>query len=67
MTDNDDIIRVIDDDGGPTAASTAAWKVAVIDDDPAVHEGTRFALTIIACMGKASRSCLPILPRKAAR
>ncbi len=44
MTDNDDIIRVIDDDGGPTAASTAAWKVAVIDDDPAVHEGTRFAL-----------------------
>jgi signal transduction histidine kinase/CheY-like chemotaxis protein len=42
---NDDFIRVIDDGGGtPAAAPEAVWKVAVIDDDPAVHEGTRFAL-----------------------
>src|SRR5256885_2531963 len=44
MTD-DDLIRVIDDvEATPTAAPLPAWKIAVIDDDPAVHEGTRFAL-----------------------
>src|SRR5262245_64609432 len=42
---NDDFIRVIDDEGGPPPAPPeTVWKVAVIDDDPAVHEGTRFAL-----------------------
>src|SRR5512145_1895401 len=42
---NDDFIRVIDDEGGPPPPPPeAVWKVAVIDDDPAVHEGTRFAL-----------------------
>ena len=45
MTNDNDFIRVIDDDGAsPPAAPEAVWKVAVIDDDPAVHEGTRFAL-----------------------
>ena len=45
MTDENDFIQVIDDDA--TALDEAplpAWKVAVIDDDPAVHDGTRFAL-----------------------
>jgi signal transduction histidine kinase/CheY-like chemotaxis protein len=40
---SDDIIRVIED-SGPADLPQAAWKIAVIDDDPAVHEGTRFAL-----------------------
>jgi signal transduction histidine kinase len=40
---SDDVIRVIDDIG-PEPAPSPAWKVAVIDDDPAVHEGTRFAV-----------------------
>src|ERR1700675_3279446 len=45
MTDEQDIMRVIDDAGGPAVAEAGpAWKVAVIDDDAAVHEGTRFAL-----------------------
>ena len=45
MTDEQDIMRVIDDAGAPADAEPApAWKVAVIDDDAAVHEGTRFAL-----------------------
>ncbi len=45
MTDENDFIRVIDDAGAaPDDLPYAAWKVAVIDDDPAVHEGTRFAL-----------------------
>jgi CheY-like chemotaxis protein len=40
---SDDVIRVIDDIG-PEPEPSPAWKVAVIDDDPAVHEGTRFAV-----------------------
>jgi signal transduction histidine kinase len=45
MTDEHDIIRVIEDDEAPPLDQVAlAWKVAVIDDDAAVHEGTRFAL-----------------------
>jgi signal transduction histidine kinase len=44
MTDEPDIMRVIDDDAPAVAAAGPAWKVAVIDDDAAVHEGTRFAL-----------------------
>jgi signal transduction histidine kinase/response regulator of citrate/malate metabolism len=43
MTD-DDIMRVIDDTAAPDDEAPPAWKVAVIDDDAAVHEGTRFAL-----------------------
>ncbi|HEY4406143.1 MAG TPA: histidine kinase, partial [Xanthobacteraceae bacterium] len=45
MTDEQDIMRVIDDAGAPAGEEAGpAWKVAVIDDDAAVHEGTRFAL-----------------------
>jgi signal transduction histidine kinase/DNA-binding response OmpR family regulator len=46
MTDDNDFLRVIDDDeaGAASEQTLPAWKVAVIDDDPAVHEGTRFAL-----------------------
>ncbi len=44
MNDEQDIMRVIDDAGTPAAEPAAAWKIAVIDDDDAVHEGTRFAL-----------------------
>src|SRR5262245_23207682 len=41
---NDDFIQVIEDDGPPPGPPETVWTVAVIDDDPAVHEGTRFAL-----------------------
>src|ERR1700736_3892831 len=44
MTDEQDIMRVIDDAAPAVEAAGPAWKVAVIDDDTAVHEGTRFAL-----------------------
>jgi signal transduction histidine kinase/DNA-binding NarL/FixJ family response regulator len=44
MTNDNDFIRIIDDGTPQTAAPTAVWKVAIIDDDEAVHEGTRFAL-----------------------
>ena len=45
MTDDNDLMRVIEDaDAAAPDQPLPAWKVAVIDDDPAVHEGTRFAL-----------------------
>jgi signal transduction histidine kinase len=46
MADQDDVLQLIEDSGRLPEASTARkWKVAVIDDDHAVHEGTRFALS----------------------
>src|SRR5499433_912875 len=44
MNDDNDLIRVIEDSRPAAEQPSAAWKVAIIDDDPAVHEGTRFAL-----------------------
>jgi signal transduction histidine kinase len=45
MSDEQDMMRVIDDAGAPAVDEAgSAWKIAVIDDDAAVHEGTRFAL-----------------------
>ena len=46
MADQDDVLQLIEDEARPQAAHGARkWKVAVIDDDAAVHEGTRFALS----------------------
>src|ERR1700743_2217744 len=46
MAEQDDVLHLIDDTGTTPEASTARkGKVAVIDDDQAVHEGTRFALS----------------------
>ncbi len=43
---DDDIVHLIDDPGDePPPAESPRWKVAVIDDEPAVHDGTRFALS----------------------
>jgi signal transduction histidine kinase/DNA-binding NarL/FixJ family response regulator len=46
MAEQDDVLHLIDDSGTAPVTSTARrWKIAVIDDDQAVHEGTRFALS----------------------
>jgi signal transduction histidine kinase len=46
MAEQDDVLHLIDDSGTVPEVSTARkWKIAVIDDDHAVHEGTRFALS----------------------
>ncbi len=53
MAEQDDVLHLIDDTGAAPEASTARkWKVAVIDDDPAVHEGTRFALSDYSLHGQ---------------
>jgi signal transduction histidine kinase/CheY-like chemotaxis protein len=42
---DDDIVEFVDDnDGKPRAEQSRRWKIAVIDDEPAVHDGTRYAL-----------------------
>jgi len=53
MADPDDVIHLIDDsEAGPETSSARKWKVAVIDDDQAVHEGTRFALSDYSLNGQ---------------
>jgi signal transduction histidine kinase/CheY-like chemotaxis protein len=53
MAEPDDIVHLIDDTGIRTpAAEGPRWKIAVIDDEPAVHDGTRFALSDYALNGQ---------------
>lgn len=42
---DDDVIRVLEDEPDLPAADGHRWKVAIIDDDAAVHSGTRYALS----------------------
>jgi signal transduction histidine kinase/DNA-binding NarL/FixJ family response regulator len=54
MADQDDVLHLIEDSGSVPEASTARrWKIAVIDDDQAVHEGTRFALSDYTLNGQS--------------
>ncbi len=54
MTEDEDLFQLVDDE--PAAgASGKAWTVAVIDDDAAVHEGTRFALYDYSLQGQGLR------------
>src|SRR5437763_6812368 len=41
----DDIAKLIEGPSDKPAEQGPRWKVAVIDDEPAVHDGTRFALS----------------------
>lgn len=41
---DDDWLELIPDEAAEAPARAGAWTIAVIDDDPAVHEGTRYAL-----------------------
>ncbi len=52
MTDDNEFIQLIEEDGLPPPVQQTTWKVAVIDDDPAVHEGTRFALYDYSLLGQ---------------
>ena len=54
MAEPDDVLHLIDDTGSDPEVSTARkWKIAVIDDDQAVHEGTRFALSDYSLNGQS--------------
>ena len=53
MAELDDVLDLIDDTATIQEDSSARkWKVAVIDDDPAVHDGTRFALSDYSLNGQ---------------
>lgn len=63
MTQSDFIVLVDDGPSHQPAAAALRWKVAVIDDDPAVHSGTRFALQDYQLHGRR----LELLPAHSAR
>lgn len=42
--DNDDFMDFVEEDAAPKAEPLRKWRVAIIDDDEAVHEATRYAL-----------------------
>jgi hypothetical protein len=43
MATDDDFVTIVEDEQGESAEAAAPrWKVAIIDDDQAVHDGTRF-------------------------
>src|SRR5580692_8400058 len=53
MAEQDDVLHLIDDTGtAPETTTARKWKVAVIDDDQAVHDGTRFALSDYSLNGQ---------------
>jgi signal transduction histidine kinase len=53
MAEQDDVLHLIDDAGAdPEVPGARKWKIAVIDDDQAVHEGTRFALSDYSLNGQ---------------
>jgi signal transduction histidine kinase len=53
MAEPDDVLHLIDDIGAvEDDRSIRKWKIAVIDDDHAVHEGTRFALSDYSLNGQ---------------
>jgi signal transduction histidine kinase len=54
MADQDDVLTLIEDAGETSQDSGGRkWKIAVIDDDHAVHEGTRFALSDYSLNGQS--------------
>ena len=57
MAGDDDMLQLVDDDEPPLSSreDARAWIIAVIDDDPAVHEGTRFALYDYSLNGQSLR------------
>src|SRR5215212_11165674 len=56
MMGDEDLLHFIDDVAlAPALVEARPWTVAVIDDDQAVHEGTRFALYDYALNGQGLR------------
>jgi signal transduction histidine kinase len=53
MASDDDFVTIVEDEReDSTEAAAPRWKIAVIDDDQAVHDGTRFALYDYALNGQ---------------
>ncbi|GAB6844355.1 signal transduction histidine kinase/CheY-like chemotaxis protein [Methylorubrum rhodinum] len=42
---DDDLLELMPDEAPPSGPRAGTWTIALVDDDPAVHEGTRYALS----------------------
>ena len=63
---SDDVLQLLDDEPAvPAAGSAKPWTILIVDDDDAVHEGTRFALYNYALTAAALGSSPPIRRRRA--
>jgi len=51
-TDGDVLVLLDDEPAEPAGTPASRWKVAIIDDDAAVHDGTRFALDDYSLHGR---------------
>ena len=49
---DDDFLDLISDEAEEAPPRAGPWTIAVVDDDPAVHEGTRYALAGYALEGR---------------
>ncbi|RAI43485.1 ATP-binding response regulator [Rhodoplanes roseus] len=52
MADTDDIVDILEDGDEAPVETGPRWKIMVIDDEPAVHDGTRFALADYSLNGQ---------------
>ena len=52
MADEAEFLDLIDDEPAPSRPAGPSWKIAIVDDDPAVHDGTRFALQDYSLHGR---------------
>jgi signal transduction histidine kinase/response regulator of citrate/malate metabolism len=52
MADEAEFLDLIDDEAAPEKPQGPRWKVAIVDDDPAVHTGTRFVLQDFTLNGR---------------
>lgn len=52
MADEADFLDLLDGEPDKAAVHGPSWKIAIIDDDPAVHDGTRFVLQDFVLNGR---------------
>src|ERR1700742_5107545 len=65
MAEQDDVLHLIDDTGTvPDDQSDRKWKIAGIDDDQAVDDGTRFALSDYVMNGQGLEILSPCSAEK---
>jgi len=65
MAEQDDVLHLIDDSGTvPEDSPVRKWKIAVIDDDQAVHEGTRFCPERLQSSGRYAGNPLGLFRRR---
>jgi CheY-like chemotaxis protein len=52
IKDDDDIMILLDDDQDDPSTDINPWTIMVVDDDPSVHDGTRYSLSDYSFEGR---------------